>query len=160
MLLEDRFSMFFAGKNLCENLVLESLLILRGDGQIIYRHPKTKGNASMGALMGGTWQAASSLSHFIGGGGEQDEGLRLSFDTPEKGLYMLPFQNEGEGLYMGILYRDCLNSAKFKNELRKLRDDLEEYLGKNVPLKKDHNMAMFKNITDEEIDQLFSPIGY
>ena len=156
----DYFREFFVKRGVGRDFAVDSLLVLRRDGQMVYRYPEDKDEASSaGVLMGGAWQAARALVHLIEES-QGEENFRLSFDTTDTGLYMLPFCGpRGETYYMGALYRECLNGAKLKNRLRMLRDDLERYLEGVAPLRGEEKTVSFDHITDEEIDGLFSPMG-
>lgn len=157
----DNFNEFFVKRVVGRHFAVDSIFVLRRDGQIIYRYPESGDDStSPGVLLGGAWQAALGLARLIGES-QEEENFRLSFDTTDTGLYMLPFRRaEEEPYYMGVLYRECLNTAKLKNRIRMLRDDLEEYLEGIAPLNNGEKTVSFDHITDEEIDGLFAPIGY
>ncbi len=131
--------------------------IVRADGIVVYSSrdlaPKA---ASIGALVGGVWQAAEALNTHSGKGEEISE-YRFSFDKTDSGIYILPVMIEKNYYYIATLYSDTFNPALLKRNFRLLKEDVEKFLSKNK-VKKTHLREdfLFKNITDEEIDNLFS----
>ena len=157
----QRLNTFFINKGLADWPSLKALFVLRHDGQVLYRYPELKEDMSMGALVGGAWQAAVTLSRFIDEH-IREEHFRLSFDTSDTGVYVLPVGYLQESLYIGLLYKEELNPAQLKNSLRILRNNLKSYLGElsvSVSPQNLHKKRLFENITDEEMNQLFSEAG-
>ena len=156
----EHLDKFFVGRNLSSwRPSLMALFVLRHDGQILYRYPNLQEDMSVGALVGGAWQAAMSLSlsmdkHI------KEERFRFSFDTSNTGIYVLPVGIQEEHLYMGLLYKMDDNPAELKNKLRILRNHLKSYLGElTIPSQSFDKKQLFDNITDEEMDQLFDGVG-
>ncbi len=159
MSLVDHLHKFFTDNDLKNWPSSRSVMILRRDGQVLFRYPNVrKEDSSLGVLMCGSWQAVLALSGLVEDNPEEKR-FRLSFDTSDTGIFMLPFQMQDTDLYMGVLYREEINPAKLKNRLRKLRDDLDRYLGNLTSLKKVDKTVSFEDITDDEIDKMFSHIG-
>ena len=159
MTLVEHLHHFFQTKEMQDWSSSRPVMILRRDGQVLFRYPYLReDDASIGALMSGAWQAATVLAGFVDAH-TQEQDFRLSFDTSSTGMFMLPFQKQEHHLYMGVLYKNELNSAKLKNKLRALRDELDLHLNKHTPLKGATKAVPFENITDDEIDKIFSPIG-
>ena len=121
---------YFNQKNFGDHFTGCGIFILKNDGQIIHRYPDFKDDSSVGALMGGVWQAAMTLTQFMDKDIEKHD-FRLGFDTASTGVYILPFTGNKYDFYIGLLYKDKVNPAQLKNNLRGLRDDLEKYLVEN-----------------------------
>lgn len=148
----------------CQITVLKnsSLFLVRQDGVMVY-HLNGLGDKidqrSIGALLGGVWQAAEALSKFIPTRSNV-EGYKLSFDTSSQGLYVQPISVLGEPYYLGLLYADEINPAMIKSKLRLLamnymkaiEQELDVFSSEEVL---DETGYLFKNITDEEMDRLF-----
>lgn len=144
-----------------------ALFLVRPDGVPIYHQanfPMEVNESSIGALLGGVWQAAKALSTFIPAD-DQSGGFRLSFDTCSKGVYILPIEVRGEEYFLGIIYYNETNPGMVKLHMRnfvlKFHDYIENVLiSKNtspeVALDEAEEEVLFKNITDDEMDQLFS----
>ena len=159
MSLVDHLHKFFTDNDLKNWPSSRSVIILRSDGQILFHYPSVREEeTSLGVLMSGAWQALMVLSGPIDTNMEE-KSFRLSFDTSDTGIFMLPFQKQNNGLYMGVLYRKEVNSGKLKNSLRRLRDDLDTHLSSLTSLKKADKTVSFEDITDDEVDQMFSHIG-
>jgi len=148
----------------CQITVLKnsSLFLVRQDGVMVY-HLNGLGDkidsSSIGALLGGVWQAAEALSNFIPRK-EPGEGFKLSFDTSSQGLYIQPISILGEPYYLGLLYAEELNPAMIKSKLRLLAMNYMKAIDQELDVfsedeKIEDKDYLFKNITDEEMDRLF-----
>ena len=139
-----------------------SVFVCRQDGVVLYKKDGiglSVSHSSVGALLGGVWQAASTLASFLPES-EKKEIFRLSFDTSSTGVYILPFQMKNNDYYLGLLYNDELNPGFIKNRLRDLMMRLEEYLAEFAEeARKEENDILFENITDDEIEAIFSHTG-
>jgi len=143
-----------------------SLFLCRQDGVPIY-HNKGLGHnvseASIGALLGGIWQAAKALASFIPSH-EQTDVYRLSFDTSSKGIYIVPTIVDGQDYYLGLIYFEEVNPGFVKSRLRDLSyrfvDYMESRIQKVIPIEKTSNEGfLFDDISDDEMDQLFTISG-
>jgi hypothetical protein len=140
-----------------------SLFMVRQDGLMVY-HKNGLGDkiepSSIGALLGGLWQAAQALASFIPNR-QDNEIFRLSFDTSNQGLYVQPLSIGDESYYLGLLYAEETNPALIKSKLRILTMNFLKYLEDELldPAEFDSENSreefLFENITDEEVDQLF-----
>ena len=149
---------FFSDTDFRDDPAVKALFVLTRDGQMAYRYPIFENDVSVGALVVGSWQAVMAVSDFMDEGVEEED-FRLSFDTSDTGIYVLPLcRGEGD-FYVGILYEGHINPAQLKNRLRVLRDGLGSYLDRIRTLKVGKKSVLFDDITDEEIDQLFSDAG-
>lgn len=138
-------------------------LLIRQDGQVLYHDlPSKEQNfgASIGALVGGAWQAASTLGSYISQ--TREDIFRFSFDTSDQGIYVLPVRVEKEVFYLGALYINSQNPGLLKQQLRSLALRLQAYLLKNTYKPKSKNLKnsstefLFNNISDADMDRLFS----
>ena len=143
-----------------------SVFVCRQDGHLVYnRDHMNMGveQSAIGALLGGVWQAASTLASFIPNAEENEPEqnvFRLSFDTSSKGIYILPFLHDGEKYSLGLLYKDEINPGFLKSRLRDLLMKMTLEMG-NLKLKriKTGKNYLFNDITDEEMDKVFNIHG-
>jgi hypothetical protein len=141
-----------------------SLVIFREDGLVLYQSESqdSKTTASLGALMGGSWQAATAMLNINNQGQDDINEFRMSFDSSSSGIYILPIgEVDKHKLYLGTLYHSQVNPAQLKNRLRTFKQGLETFTEKiNVRRKKentsDSGKFLFNNISDSEMDNLFS----
>ena len=156
---------FFLSLEIDQRLNRFSFFLIRQDGVILYQNKKDlKINAhSVGALLGGVWQASSALTEFIPGKKREEE-FRLSFDTSSEGIYIVPVNFDAEKLYLGLIYYNEMNPGLLKSKMRDIATSLSQYLNmekasnrsiQNTHHKKDEN-TLFNDITDAEIDHMFS----
>lgn len=144
-----------------------SFFMIRYDGVILY-HNNTIENAhsksSIGALLSGVWQASKALADFIPAQ-KSDEGFRLSFDTSDQGVYIVPINNDFEELYLGLIYHDEVNPGLIKNKMREMAASFSEFLGQELNKKEtnlnrtksnDQSEFLFGEISDAEMDRLFA----
>lgn len=139
------------------------VVVLRGDGIDLYSNIEDKfETSSICALVAGLWQAAKSLSSFISTNNDFFE-FRLGFDTSSSGLYVLPFNFRENEYYICAIYKESDNPALLKRHLRLLKQNLETFLSaiefepkvnKSTSIQREG--YLFNNITDEEMDKLFS----
>ena len=156
------FNKFFSEKDLNIFRPNRQIFICRGDGILLYQEgsiSKKNDNFSIGALMGGVWQAARELASFLPQESEQ-EVFRLSFDTSSRGVYILPFQIKDQEYYLGAIYFGEDNPAKTKAYLRQCLDKLENFMENSelTNTRQGDKKAeyLFKDISDGEMDDLFS----
>ena len=139
--------------------------LCRHDGVILYckNGPKVAlEEASLGALVGGVWQAADALTAFVPSNQEKDE-FRLSFDTSSEGIYVLPAGFKDQEYYLGLIYYGEINPGMVKAKLRDLQKSFNQYVSSlEKKMVKDCNKKdgyLFQNITDNEMDELFAFSG-
>lgn len=158
---------FFQSCEIDEKLSRLSFFMIRYDGVVLY-HNNVLGDkfskSSIGALLGGVWQAARALSDFIPGEKKSD-GYRLSFDTSEQGVYIVPITTEVEELYLGLIYHDEVNPGFIKNKMREMASSFSEFLGQELKnneanlktaKRSDQSDFLFGDISDAEMDRLFA----
>ncbi len=144
-----------------------SFFLIRYDGVILYHNntiENSHSKASIGALLSGVWQASKALADFIPSQ-KRSEGFRLSFDTSDQGVYIVPINNELEELYLGLIYHDEVNPGLIKNKMREMATSFGEFLGQelnknDLNLKKikssEQSEFLFGEISDAEMDRLFA----
>lgn len=160
---------FFKLCEIDEKLNRYSFFLIRYDGVVLYHNnnlANSLSKSSIGALLGGVWQAARALSDFIPKekSKESNEGYRLSFDTTSQGIYVLPIIIGAEELYLGLIYHDEVNPGFIKNKIREmatsfgefLEQELKESFGKGQIRSAENNNFLFGDITDSEMDRLFA----
>ena len=159
----------FFEENECDKLA-DKILLVRQDGINIYSNISNGLEASsMGALIGGVWQAAQALSE-LAGSSDNLADYRLGFDTSSDGLYILPLEINKTSYFLGAMYLEQDNPAKLKRSLRFLKENLELYLEDTFRVNKIENEKsssekkepreddgfLFDSISDDEMDNLFS----
>jgi predicted regulator of Ras-like GTPase activity (Roadblock/LC7/MglB family) len=156
---------FFKSCEVDHRLNRYSFFLIRQDGVVLYNNNELDNKldkSSVGALIGGVWQASKALSNFIPTE-KTDEIFRLSFDTSSRGVYILPINVYEEELFLGLIYFDEVNPGLVKNKIRDLGNALTNYLEselknnkKNNSNKKSDADYLFMDITDGEMDKIFS----
>lgn len=110
----------------------------------------------MGALMAGCWQAAKALSTFIPKG-SNEEVYRFSFDTSDRGIYILPFSIKKSSFILGGLFHSEINPGLVKSKMRQVLEKLlldVDTAVEDIELKREK--LLFNDISDSEMDQIFS----
>jgi len=133
-----------------------STMFSRHDGHLIFKIGKSseKDLQSASALVCGAWQAVNSLKDYIKK--DTSEIYRLSFDTTSSGVFVVPIYNNNEQYYLTFLYSSLLNPGSLKAKIRLIKEKIEK-LNCFDEIKLDsNNKYLFKNVTDEEVDNLFS----
>lgn len=136
-----------------------SVFLCRQDGVVIYTNRNNDtNNSSIGALIGGLWQAGYSLTSFFH---EQSEDIfRLSFDTSDSGVYILSLFLNQQQYFLGVLYKNELNPGLVKSQIRGLKNAISEIsMTEDQSTERDKKETLFENITDDEIDEMFSTVG-
>ncbi len=140
-----------------------SIFLCRYDGVVLYSSSPAqkygRDESSIGALIGGVWQAADSLANFLGSHGDRE--FRFSFDTTDTGVYVLKINVGKETYYLGTLFNAELNPGLLKSKVRSLVARVEKVIeeaGSNENLENKNEM-LFEDITDDEIDDMFSTVG-
>ncbi|MBD64141.1 MAG: hypothetical protein CME62_02965 [Halobacteriovoraceae bacterium] len=138
----------------------ERLSIIRHDGICLFSNAEDNfESASISALVSGLWQAAESLNGLATSDKSFSE-YRLSFDTTNNGLYVLPLLLNQEDYYLCAIFNQVDNPAKLKRELRVLKQELENNNSiRTHSTQADRAGYLFKDITDEEINKIFEVSG-
>lgn len=135
----------------------QRISVVRNDGVIVFSNTTDFNESySIGALVGGLWQAAETLNSIVTKGSDVLD-FRLGFDTSDSGIYVLPLEINKTNYYICAIYKDICNPAVLKKSLRNLKDTLSFYLREvsmqSSPISR--RGYLFENITDEEMDKLF-----
>ncbi|HLT22628.1 MAG TPA: hypothetical protein VKZ84_04265 [Bacteriovoracaceae bacterium] len=133
------------------------LFVTRNDGITIYDSTEDETTSSVSALVSGVWQASEALMGLVGKNNNLFD-YRLGFDTSSEGIYLFSFEFDGKSYCCGAIYKDCLNPGLLKRQVMMLKSDLETI---DVPFKKNKDTSkrdgfLFTDITDEEMDNLFT----
>lgn len=141
------------------------IFVCRKDGVCLFEElGGSTTSQTLGALIAGMWQAAESVNAL-------DEKLSvddyvLQFSTSNRGIVVYPLQIENQVLLLAVLFDNELAPGRLKNSCRMLRDNLEydyqdfnDLYGRKLIEEKHHENFLFSNISDREIDQLFSFAG-
>ena len=143
-----------------KNSIESSLILARQDGVVVYEQDKEldeKNKQTLGALMAGAWQAAEAMANFFPV--DNDNIFRLGFDTSDSGIYILPISAATEKFYLGLFFKNELNPAILKNKLRNVSQQIVEELNIYFEARENLNEPLFENITDDEIEKIFSFVG-
>ncbi|MEI8345930.1 MAG: hypothetical protein WCG27_00575 [Pseudomonadota bacterium] len=141
-----------------------NIFFCRPDGVLLYRKQTLTDSLSensIGALLGGVWQAAQALASFLPQS-SLPEIFRLSFDTSSQGIYILPVRWKKKDYYLAIIFHNEDNPGAIKLRLREFSNKLTEYLEKEAvdsSRTKGEDGFLFRNITDEEMNKLFAFAG-
>ena len=152
-----KINVFLSQETRTSEFIRSPIFLCRDDGLLVFFNATQideRNASSIGALVGGAWQAAASLSEFIPHN-KDDLGFRLSFDTSSRGLYVLPVLIEDREYYLGIIFNDEINPALVKAKLRKLLLRFNHSIKTEGRKKPEPHRPLFDNITDSEMDALF-----
>lgn len=138
-----------------------AVVICRRDGVPLYSYKEFNSewnDSTVGALVGGIWQAAETLTQFIPD--DENEDYRFSFETSSKGIFIIQLSGNFEPLYLSFIYFDMVNPAKMKARLRSLEGKLTAYIEDNLEnnFQSNDNVFLFDEISDTEMDDLFSNV--
>lgn len=137
----------------------DRILIMREDGLTLYSNTENDfESASTSALVSGLWQGAKSLNSIVQTKAEFLD-FKLSFDSSENGLFILPFLLNKEEYYLCTIYKEVVNPGKLKRDMRLVKENLEVFLKdfsfESLESGKNRKEFLFKDITDEEMNRLF-----
>ena len=160
--LQREIEAFFKSKeNEAKHLVFDqTFFVCRNDGVILYYHGHDENinRDSVGALVGGLWQAGSTVIDLFGKE-KEPMSFRLSFDTSSSGIHILPFNVLNDHYFMGLYFSEQMNPALLKNKMRMIMEELRtsfiDFSHSYDKVEADEKQ-LFNNITDDEIDNLFS----
>jgi hypothetical protein len=137
------------------------LFVGREDGITVYDSIQDKTTTSVAALVSGVWQASEALMSLTQPS-ETLSDFRLGFDNSSQGIYLFPFTLQGKRFFLGAIYRDCVNPGQLKRQIALIKEEMDRVFAE-VPMeaKKTHMREgyLFKDISDEEMDRLFSAGG-
>jgi hypothetical protein len=158
---------FFKSCEIDDKLNRYSFFLIRHDGVVLYHNDNGENSlskSSVGALLGGVWQAAKALASFIPNE-QNNEGYRLSFDTSAQGVYVVPAKVYNEEFYLGLIYFNETNPGQIKNKIRSIAESFSEYMEaelKSHPVSAIKNKKssdyLFNDISDVEMDRVFASL--
>lgn len=136
------------------------LFVTREDGITIYDSVQNQTTTSVSALVSGVWQASEALMGLAHPNQDVME-FRLGFDTSSQGIYLFPFSLNGKRYFLGAIYHDCVNPGQLKRQVAMIKEEMDRlFIELPVENKKvttnNREGFLFTEITDEEIDRLFS----
>lgn len=149
----------FSGKAVLSN---STVLALSRDGRVYGQlgvQRSSKDIQSLGALLVGMWQASEAVKGFMNE--ERTKDLNLSFQSSESGFFILKPGNINKEIFWGLLFEKETNPGKIKLYFKKLRDHFEniEILPSRELGNEQDGDFLFKDVTEEEVDKLFSFAG-
>jgi hypothetical protein len=134
-----------------------TVLVLTEEGQVLTQFGRPLDDNRIhqsGVLMAGAWQASITLLQ------NKDKDQILSLGDSNSGFFIAPFTHH-HTLLIGVIFNDHLNPGLLKMKTKLLRNFMSENLSSknNEVRKKNKEDYLFKNITDEELNRLFSFAG-
>lgn len=141
------------------------LFVGRDDGITIYDSIQNQTTASVSALVSGVWQASEALMGLVHPDQEVME-FRLAFDTSSQGVYLFPFKVSGKKYFLGAIYNNCLNPGQLKRQVTLIKEEMDRFFQdmkfeeKAIAKGAARDGFLFNDISDEEMDRLFSPGGF
>lgn len=139
------------------------LFVSRDDGITIYDSVQNQTTTSVSALVSGVWQASEALMGIANPSSNVME-YRFAFDTSSQGVYLFPLSVGGKRYFLGALYQDCVNPGQLKRQVAMIKAEMDR-LFQNEPavIKTKPSVSregyLFQEISDEEMDRLFSVGG-
>jgi len=137
------------------------LFATREDGITIYDSVQNQTTASVSALVSGVWQASEALMILAQPTDDVME-FRLAFDTSSQGMFLFPFTYQDKRYFLGAIYQDCLNPGQLKRQVALIKEELDRFFleepqtTKTKSISNERQGFLFKDISDAEIDRLFS----
>lgn len=143
-----------------DGLTNAALVICRQDGVPLFSYKDFNSDwndSTVGALVGGIWQAAETLTQFIPNA-ENDE-FRFSYETSSRGIFIVKLDGDFPPLYLSFIYFDLMNPGRIKSRLRSLISKLTLYIEENLQANgPSGDVFLFDDISDDEMDDLFSGV--
>lgn len=133
-------------------LVAHHVMIANQDGICLFSNKQEASNISMGALLGGVWQASKALLDVRSIKAGQE--LRLGFDDGETGFCVVALELASRPCYACLVFENEIAPGALRTQLRHWCDELSEAL-KDWRPPATRSGYLFKDVTDEEIDRLF-----
>lgn len=139
------------------------LFVSREDGITIYDSVQNQTTTSVSALVSGVWQASEALMGIVSPSSSVME-FRFAFDTSSQGVYLFPLSIAGKRYFLGALYQDSVNPGQLKRQVAMIKEEMDRlFQNEQVAPKAKPSVSregyLFKEITDEEMDRLFSVGG-
>ncbi len=137
-----------------------TVLAISAEGQVLTQMGELRDSKelqSLGALLAGVWQASEALKDFMS---EEDsrEDLKLNFQNAHSGYLLLPPTQKNPRIVFAFVFEKQTNPGKIKHLAGKIRDHFDEIEIMNLDTGKEEEL-LFKDITEDEVDKLFSFAG-
>jgi predicted regulator of Ras-like GTPase activity (Roadblock/LC7/MglB family) len=159
-------------QRMSHELSAKAVLLLHENGQVLSRSGWMEefDIPVMAALVAAMAAASRPLSQ-LGDNEDAESLVRIHCESERTGLYILPLEN---GLWLATLYDQPLNPGQFRMKVRRYAEALKKMSPASAPILEaeeefsppapranltplgSDNSALFENITDEEIDNLFA----
>jgi len=140
------------------------LFVTREDGITIFDSVQNQTTTSVAALVSGVWQASEALMGLAHPNQDVME-FRLGFDTSSQGIYLMPFSLNTKRYFLGAIYQDCINPGQLKRQVVMIKEEMDRLFANELVTPKTKIQTrgregfLFQEITDAEIDRLFSAGG-
>lgn len=137
-----------------------TVLAISAEGQILAQMGEVKEAnelQSLGALLAGVWQASEALKDFMSDDNSKED-LRLNFQNAHSGYLLLPPTKKNPKIIFAFVFEKQTNPGKIKHLAGKIRTHFDEIEIMNVDNGKEEEL-LFKDITEDEVDKLFSFAG-
>ncbi len=134
------------------------IYIVQEDGTLFFPKKANSTALAIGALVSGVWLASNELAKQINF--HDSLASRLSFDSSDSGIQILPLRTKYRSYFMAVTYSKVINPGLAKNQIRLLRDrlaGLDFFDGMSTGKKA--SSVLFENLSDDEVNKLFSNIG-
>lgn len=145
----------FGSKSVFEKV---TIFLITKDGQVLEKlgNPWEGDTRSLGALFVGILEASEAVKESVSGSAQGE--MDLSYSSSSTGFFMLKPTEKNPKVFWAFLYREAVNPGKIKVYGKKLRDHFNQI--EILEHRSSHsNEKLFNNITDEEMDNLFSFAG-
>lgn len=143
---------------------IDSIHIIRNDGMIVgkwdnVQSKAAENNLNLTTLMAGAWLASKSVTEYTDSiNTDNHKNFKLDFSTSNSGFFIQPLSGKLSKCFISCIYTSCFNPAKLKNTIKRYAQMLDRESFKALTDEKplgQNGRALFKDITDEEIDNLF-----
>ncbi len=130
-----------------------NLFLIRDDGHTLIRSHE-KDEHHLAVLISSMWNASHAASKIFDH--YSLDQYRLGFDCGDKGLFILPIKKNDKVILLGCVFKNALQTGKLKQEIRNLANEIGEYFEDESQDR--YEDFIFKDLSDEEIDQVFAAI--
>lgn len=137
-----------------------TVLAISAEGQVLSQmgyQRERKELQSLGALLAGVWQASEALKDFMSKD-DCKEDLKLNFQNAHSGYLVLSPSLKNPKIIFAFVFEEQTNPGKIKHLAGKVRDHFDEIEILNQESGKEEEL-LFKDITEDEVDTLFSFAG-
>jgi predicted regulator of Ras-like GTPase activity (Roadblock/LC7/MglB family) len=136
---------------------LHDVFVYRSDGIPVFVTNEDN-KSTVGALIAGVWQASSELAKNVNVSEKKE--FQFNFSDSSNGIYLLSLTDKSQEYIIGTVYKNELNPGKLKVNLRRFSKSISSLLASYEELKStDNKKYLFTNISDKEIDDMFSTAG-